>query len=79
MRADADRILTCCLGYEQNRVEVTDILHERVGGVWQMRVGVYYKLRLSIPWLTGELAAAGLAVTNSDETAGWLTVVAKKS
>ena len=79
VRADADRILTCCLTYEQNRVEVTDILHERVGGAWQMRAGAYHKLRISIPWLTGELAAAGLTVTHSDENAGWLTVVAARA
>jgi SAM-dependent methyltransferase len=76
VRADRDRLLTCCLAYEKNRVEVTDILHERVGAEWQMRVGVYHKLRLSIASLNSELEAAGLAATHTDETGGWLTIVA---
>ena len=68
--------LTCCLVYDKTRVEVTDILHERVGADWQMRVGVYHKLRLSIASLTKDLEAAGLAAAHTDEAAGWLTIVA---
>jgi SAM-dependent methyltransferase len=47
VRSDADRIHTCFLEAEPHRMLVHDILHERQGGTWTMRVSSYPKLRLN--------------------------------
>ena len=77
VRGDDQRILTCCLDYDETRVAVTDVLHERAGaGPWQMRAGTYHKLRLTAVEIAAALDALGLAVARADSEAGWITVVA---
>jgi 2-polyprenyl-3-methyl-5-hydroxy-6-metoxy-1,4-benzoquinol methylase len=77
VRGDAERILTCCLQYEAERVEVTDIVHQRQGDAWQMRASAYHKLRLSLTEVRAELEALGLAVTPAPG-AGWLKLAARR-
>jgi 2-polyprenyl-3-methyl-5-hydroxy-6-metoxy-1,4-benzoquinol methylase len=77
VRGDARRILTCCLEYEPERVEVTDIVHERSGDGWQMRASTYHKLRLSLPDVEAELRAAGLSLAQSEHAGGWLRLSAQ--
>jgi len=76
VRGDAQRILTCCLGYEAERVEVTDIVHERRGDGWQMHASAYHKLRLSLPEVEAMLSAAGLSLAQSEHASGWLRLSA---
>jgi SAM-dependent methyltransferase len=61
VRSDPRRIHTCFLEERSQHVAVTDVLHERVGETWQMRVSSYLKLRLSPEWVMQALARAGLA------------------
>ncbi|MDP8983584.1 MAG: class I SAM-dependent methyltransferase [Pseudomonadota bacterium] len=76
VKSDADRILTCFLEYGPDSVDVHDIVHERVGNAWDMRVSVYRKLRLSPRWVCSELRAAGFSVTTEPGLAGMVRVVA---
>jgi SAM-dependent methyltransferase len=78
VRGDADRVLTCCLDYQSERVNVTDILHERRGGAWTMKASTYQKLRLSRDQIEGALATRGLEVTRADVTNGRVTLVARR-
>ena len=50
VRQDDRRILTCFLEYEETRVMVYDVLHERAADGWALRVSSYPKLRLSPDW-----------------------------
>jgi 2-polyprenyl-3-methyl-5-hydroxy-6-metoxy-1,4-benzoquinol methylase len=77
VRGDAERILTCCLQYQAERVEVTDVVHELQGGAWRMRASAYHKLRLSPAELSAELEALGLVVTPAPG-AGWLKLAARR-
>lgn len=77
VRGDAQRILTCCLQYEPERVEVTDIVHERQGEAWKLRASAYHKLRLSLGEVRAELESLGLAVTPASG-AGWLKLAARR-
>jgi hypothetical protein len=72
VRGDPQRILTCCLGYEAERVEVTDIVQERRGDSWHMHASVYHKLRSSLPEVESMLSAAGLSLAHSEHASGWL-------
>ena len=78
VRGDADRVLTCCLDYGQERVNVTDILHERRDGAWTMKTSTYQKLRLSRDQVEGALAMQGLEVARADVTGGRVTLVARR-
>jgi predicted RNA methylase len=77
VRSDADRILTCFLEYDALAVTVHDILHERDGSDWRLRVSAYRKLRLSPEWVTSALAAKGLHVRTEPGLAGMTRLIAK--
>ncbi len=63
VRFDADRIMTCFVENDGERIIVHDVLHERRDGEWTMRVSAYPKLRLAPAFIAQTLSRAGLAVT----------------
>jgi hypothetical protein len=79
VKSDADRILTCFLEYGPEYVDVHDVLHEREGSTWNLRVSVYRKLRLSPEWVCSALQARGFSVSTGPGLAGMVRVVATKS
>lgn len=79
VRGDADRILTCCLDYDADRVVVTDVVHELREGQWTLRASEYEKLRLSPSAVASELTAQGLAVERNDSVAGKVSIVARRA
>jgi SAM-dependent methyltransferase len=79
VRADESRILTCVLDWEDARVRVTDIVHERDGDSWRTRASVYHKVVLSRAWICERIGAAGLLVTDFVESGGWIRVAAVRS
>jgi len=47
VRSDEDKILTCFLEYDEDKVKVTDLLYERVNGQWIQKVSSYFKVRIT--------------------------------
>lgn len=78
VRSDAERILTCFLEYEDETVNVHDILHERIETGWQQRVSTYRKLRLSVDWVISALNARGFHVRQDPGLAGMIRVNAER-
>jgi len=76
VKSDNDRILTCFLEYSPDHVAVHDILHERNGSDWRLRVSAYRKLRLSPDWVSAALRASGFSVRIEPGLAGMVRVVA---
>jgi len=76
VRSDGDRILTCFLEYASDGVTVHDVLHERNGSTWQLRVSSYRKLRLSPEWVSSALQARGFTVCIEPGSAGMVRIVA---
>jgi 2-polyprenyl-3-methyl-5-hydroxy-6-metoxy-1,4-benzoquinol methylase len=76
VRSDAERILTCYLEYSADHVTVHDVLHERSGPTWQLRVSAYQKLRLSPTWVADALGGVGLSVRLEAGLAGMVRAVA---
>lgn len=76
VRADADRIHTCFLEEEPERIRVHDIVHERQGSTWSMRVSHDRKLRLHPDHVAGPLAQCGLAVRAQQGPRGMMQIVA---
>lgn len=76
VKSDTDRILTCFLEYVPDYVNVHDMLHERNGPTWQLRVSAYRKLRLSPEWVSAALQGNGFSVRIEPGLAGMVRVVA---
>jgi SAM-dependent methyltransferase len=79
VRSDGDRILTCFLEYAPDHVQVHDLLHERQGSQWSLRVSAYRKLRLAPARVAEEMGAAGLEVSELSGPPGLATLVGVKS
>ena len=77
VRSDEHRILTCFLEYGEGTVIVHDLLHEREGGAWRLRVSSYPKLRLSPQWVVDELNAQGLSAVRDTVPGGMIRVTAR--
>jgi SAM-dependent methyltransferase len=78
VRSDDNRILTCFLEYEAERVLVHDLLHQRAAGGWQMQVSHYRKLRLPPARLIACLESNGFAVRQAGGSGGFVRLVASR-
>lgn len=71
VRATPDKVMTCYLEYEGERVMVHDLVYERAGEGWVLRKSAYPKLRLAPAWVAGALEKGGFVV-RANESAGRL-------
>jgi SAM-dependent methyltransferase len=78
VRSDQDRILTCFLEATPTHMDVHDVLYERRGVTWQMKVSSYMKLRLSAEWVAQSLKTHGLVVQIGAGRGGMVSIVAMK-
>lgn len=78
VRSDANRIHTCFLEEQPNHMRVHDIVHDREGEVWRMRVGSYLKLRLAPERFAEMLRLAGLETIVAAGPRGMVRVDAVK-
>lgn len=76
VRSDDDCILTCFLEYGADHVDVHDMLHERDGSQWKLRVSSYRKLRLSPEWVSAALRTSGFDVFVEPGFSGMVRVIA---
>lgn len=76
VRSDADRIHTCFLEQQGERMQVHDIVHERDGAKWGMKVSSYPKLRLVPDDVATMLRSAGLAATIAAGQRGMTAITA---
>jgi SAM-dependent methyltransferase len=78
VRSDENRILTCFLEYGEATVQVHDVLHERDGGPWRLRLSSYPKLRLSPEWVVTALTSRGFTVRREPGLSGMVRVIAQQ-
>jgi SAM-dependent methyltransferase len=76
VRNDEDRILTCFLEATPTHMHVHDVLYERNGVTWQMKVSSYMKLRLSPEWVAHSLETHGFVVQVGTGRGGLVSMVA---
>ena len=79
VHSDERRILTCFLEYEEDAVVVHDILHERAGDSWEMRVSSYRKLRLAPERVIASLETIGFETRREPGPRGMIRVIGKKT
>jgi len=78
VKSDEARILTCALEYCGDHVTVHDLLHERDGAGWQLRVSTYRKLRLAPAWVCSSLHEKGFSVRLEPGPAGMVRIIATR-
>lgn len=79
VKSDQQRILTCVLSYEPQKVKVTDLLWENDGSQWQQKVSTYYKMRISPTLVERLLRNNGFTVQINTLTKGMHQVIAEKT
>jgi 2-polyprenyl-3-methyl-5-hydroxy-6-metoxy-1,4-benzoquinol methylase len=79
VHADDHRVMTCFLEYEDATVTVHDLLQEREGKTWQLRVSSYRKLRLSPTWVADQLSSLGLTVRRDVTPSGMVRISARNA
>jgi SAM-dependent methyltransferase len=77
VRSDERRILTCFLEYREADVIVHDLLQQRDGASWRLRVSSYPKLRLAPQWAVDRLNAHGLTAVRDTAPGGMIRVTAR--
>ena len=76
VRSDANRIHTCFLEEQPDHVLVHDIVHERDGATWRMKVSSYPKLRLAPAAVAEALRYEGLEPTVAPGARGMVRITA---
>jgi len=78
VKSDENRILTCFLEYFEDRVRVTDLLHERTSEGWQQKISSYDKVRVRPAAITEQLEAFGMSVLFAEPVQRMFTIIARK-
>lgn len=78
VKSDSDRILTCILDYENDFVNVTDLLYEKTSEGWKQKVSTYRKVRLATHEIEDLLASGGLVVTSTQLMNRLTAIIATK-
>jgi SAM-dependent methyltransferase len=78
VKSDDNKILTCILDYEDEFVNVTDLLHERTNDVWKQKVSTYKKVRLLTNEIVGYLEANGMTINFNQCVNRLTTIIATK-
>ncbi|RYE23263.1 MAG: class I SAM-dependent methyltransferase [Sphingobacteriaceae bacterium] len=78
VKSDENRILTCCLDYTEDKVQVTDLLYTKQNGNWQQHVSSYYKVRVSPDQITGFIESCGLQILFTDTFNRMITIIVQK-
>ncbi len=79
VRSDANRIHTCFLEEQPDHMLVHDIVHERDGAAWRMKVSSYPKLRLAPAAVAETLRYAGLEPTVAPGARGMVRITAVRA
>ena len=78
VKSDNSRILTCILDYEEEFVNVTDLLHEKINDVWIQKVSSYKKVRIFTKEIVGYLESNGMKIKFNKLVNRLTTIIAIK-
>lgn len=78
VKSDDNRILTCIIDYFDNKVNVTDLLHEKVEGMWKQKVSSYEKLRITTNLLIDISQTIGFSVKDNNNINRMIHLILQK-
>ena len=62
VKSDDNRILTCVIDYKDDKITVTDLLHEKNNGIWSQKISSYDKLRIRTDSIINMAKTIGFSV-----------------
>ena len=78
VKNDEQRILTCVLNYEPQKVKVSDLLWEKDSNGWEQKVSSYYKIRVSPVQVERLLRNNGFEIQLNTLENGMCHIIAQK-
>ncbi|PRX54591.1 class I SAM-dependent methyltransferase [Flagellimonas meridianipacifica] len=78
VKSTENRILTCILEYEREKVKVTDLLQERINGEWTQKVSTYKKVRIDPKEVVQILEKNGMSLKLNESINRMETIIAIK-
>jgi len=78
VRSDESKTLTCFLEFQEEVVEVYDLLYQKQGEQWVLNVSSYPKLRLDKNWVSEQLRKLGLTILRNEFIDGMISIVSRK-
>jgi len=78
VKSDSQRILTCFVEYFQDKIRVTDLLHEFENNRWVQKISSYYKTRIGMDETLSMLKDSGFKIVLSNITKGIITLIGQK-
>lgn len=78
VKSDSNKILTCILDYEDEYVNVTDLLHERTNDAWEQKVSSYTKVRLLTNEIVGYIEENRMTINFNQLVNRLTTIIASK-
>lgn len=79
VKSTENRILTCILEFEPEKIRVSDLLHERINKKWTQKVGTYEKVRISPLTIIQFLKKNGMKIKLHKQINNFYTIVARKT
>ena len=78
VKSERDQILTCILNYKNDKVKVTDLLHQYDGQSWTQKTSSYYKTILNPTTICEVLSNEGFEIVYNKQKNGMCTIVGCK-
>ncbi|MFN8673612.1 MAG: class I SAM-dependent methyltransferase [Candidatus Sericytochromatia bacterium] len=80
VKSDENKILTCILDYELEKVRVTDLLYEKdINNNWVQKVSSYFKIRISKQEIITFLENANMKIILDSFTNRMINIIAEKN
>lgn len=78
VKSDSQRILTCFIEYFEEKLRVTDLLHELENGNWVQKVSSYYKTRITMDEILNYIKESGFEIKLDSIKNRIVTIIAQK-
>ena len=79
VKSNETTIFTCFLEFENDRVNVHDIIYEKNNDQWVLKKSVFQKLRISPDWVKKYLQKIGFKIEFFEEQNGLIFIIAQKN
>lgn len=79
VKSDENKILTCYLEYQPDKIMVSDLLYENINGEWKFSISSYPKYRVKKQLMIDILKNTDFEILKDDALNGMQIIVAKKA
>jgi len=78
VKSDEHRILTCVIDYFDDKITVTDLLHEKKDGKWIQKTSSYDKIRIRTEYMIDMAEEVGFSVMENENKNRMIHLILKK-